>query len=62
MLFNWNDIDNEDDLLEELVDGLTYLERDQLLSFVAGIIYESGFELKEVTDRIQAIDETVFDY
>jgi hypothetical protein len=62
MLFNWNDIENEDDLLEELVDGLTYLERDQLLSFTAGIIYESGFNIKEVTDRIQEIDESVYEY
>jgi hypothetical protein len=62
MLFNWNDIDNEDDLLEELVDGLTYLERDELLSFVAGIIYESGFSIREVTDRINEIDESVYEY
>lgn len=62
MLFNWNDIDNDDDLLEELVDGLSYLERDELLSFTAGLIYESGFSIKEVTDRIHEIDESVYDY
>mgnify|MGYP007100113042 CR=1 FL=1 len=62
MLFNWNDIDEESDLIDELVDGLTYLERDQLLSFTAGIIYESGFSIKEITDRIQDIDSSVYDY
>lgn len=62
MLFNWNDIDDESDLIDELVDGLTYLERDQLLSFTAGIIYESGFTIKEITDRIQDIDSSVYEY
>ncbi len=62
MHFNWQDIEDELDVMEEISDGMTCLERDDQLSIIAAFIYELGFSIKEVTDRIQQLDEAEYDY
>jgi hypothetical protein len=60
-MFNWNLCDDEDEVIEELCGGLSYLKKDNLLSFVCSIIYHEGFEFKQLAKRIEEVDGAIFD-
>lgn len=58
MYFNWADLD-EEETVDELIEGLGNLSYNNLLTYVAGIISEAGFTLTEVSKKIDFIDKTV---
>jgi hypothetical protein len=60
-MFNWNLCEDEDEIVEVLCGGISYLNRDDLLTFVSSVIYHEGFEFKEIAARIEEVDGAIFD-
>lgn len=60
-LFDWNLLDKEE-TLNELIGGLAFLNNSNaVLTFVATVMNEAGFTLKDVKDRIAKLNEALED-
>ncbi len=62
MYFNWNDIEDQDELIDELCDGITYLSKDNQLAFLAGLVYNLDFTYDDIDRKVQEMDEDVYEY
>lgn len=56
MYFDWKTLDNEDEVAEEVIDGLKELSRDNILTLVSSLIWEMSFEWSDITKRIEEVD------
>ena len=60
MLFDWNLLEEDDEVVDELIDGFKRLSRDNMLTFISSVIWEMGFEYDEITDRIDQCDNCFY--
>ncbi len=61
-ILEWNLLDSDDELLEEICAGLRLLKnRNSGLTFIASVIYEAGFSFEEIQRRINEIDGMVYE-
>lgn len=59
-LFDWRLCEDEDEAIDEICEGLRHFNRNTLLTIVSSIVYEVGFDLKEIAVRIDEIDGSIF--
>lgn len=57
--FSWGELDS-DETVDELIEGLNNLSRQNLLAFTVSIIFQSGFEMEEIEDALRTLDEQYF--
>lgn len=59
-MFDWNNCETQDDVVEVMIDGLAYISRQTVLELIASIIYEEGFEFDEIKKVIEDVDGSVY--
>ena len=55
-IFDWQLLEDEEEIMDEILEGLNHLDRDTLGAFIAAIVYEAGIDFDELRDRIAIID------
>lgn len=62
MYLDWNILEEPEEVIEEICDGITLVDRDSQLRLISSLIYNLDFTYEEIERTIREMDEEVYEY
>jgi hypothetical protein len=60
--FDWGSLEEQDDVIDEICDGITYLQKENQLAVLAALVYNLDFTYADIERKVEEMDKEIYDY